>query len=212
MIRGEPRFAWLWPPEAWRERARALERSRQGDWQRAQRLVERAITKGARDRFLQAVTDRINDQLLPELATVLQTSLPEDTTERRILRAMARRDFFYTWLVSPNWRARLSYQQLVQSRTWATRIASGADLLAQPFGQQVCAVEAWLKAQATAAIAAQFNPALIDRIEDLTRELGRSEGRLPYGDRQALATYFLFERLRDTILETVVAHYDGLVR
>lgn len=208
MIRGALAFSWLWPTEPWRERARELRRSKQGAWQAAERLVERRITKKARDRFLRAVTDLVNDTLLPELAATLATSLPEDTTERRVLRAMARRDFFYAWLVSPTWRARCSYQQLCQSRTWVQRLVRGADPFAAPFAEHVCAVEEGIKARALRWIGERFNPALLDTIHTLAGELAG----VPRADAEALITAHVFERLRSTVLETVVHDYDQLVR
>lgn len=208
MIRGKPKFAWLWPTEQWVVRARALERGQRGLWEAAKRLVERRIDKASRDRFLAAVSGLVDDTIVPELATALQTSLPEDTTERRIIRAMVRRDYLYAWLISPYWRARLSYQQLIQSRTWVRRIARGADPLAQPFIVNVCKLETAIKEESLRYIGETFNPALVENIETLADELRGGSER----DRVDLVTYFVFERLRGTVLETAVDAYDEAVR
>ncbi|MDP3909420.1 MAG: hypothetical protein Q8Q14_03430 [Gemmatimonadales bacterium] len=211
MIRGAFRFAFLWPHEPWRARANALARSDKGLIEAATRLAERRIDKASRDRFLAAVTDLVNDQMLPALAADRATTLPEDTTERRILRALVRRDFLYTWLVSPAWRAQLSYQQLLQSRAWVPRIARGADPLAQPFVVDVCRLEVDVKRRALTAITDEFNPALERALARLVDELAVGRFGDSTEDRRAAATAAVIERLRDTILDTAIDAYDALV-
>lgn len=207
MIRGTFAFAWLWTPDWWATRTAELARSRKGLVETATRLVEARIDKASRDRFLLAVTELVNDTLVPTLATRAATTLPEDTTERRIIRAMVRRDFLYTWLLSPSWRAQLSYQQLVQSRLWVRRIARGADPLAQPLIADLCDLEGEIQRLADRHIEETFNPALLKHLNELTRQLreGSSE------DRAAVVTSAVFLKLRETVLEMAVDAYTELV-
>lgn len=207
MIRGEPRFDWLWPPNPFEVETGRIKRNRRGWYDAAERATEKVITAEWRKRFRQAVTEFVNETMIPKISTALETTLGEDTTERRIIRAMVQRDFLYTWLVSPNWRARLSYQQLMQARSWVPRILRGADPLARPFAEDVCGVEHVIKQLATKAIDDDFNPALSDNIErlaDMLRDGSRA-------DREDLATFFVIRSMRRTIVAPALEAYDQWV-
>jgi hypothetical protein len=207
MIRGEFKFRWLWPVEAWHERALKLKESRQGQYRAAERAVESVISAAARKRFRVAVSEVVNDTIVPAVANGLEVALTEDTTERRIVRVMAQRDFLYTWLLSPNWRAQLSYQQLQQSRSWTPKLLRGADPLARPFAENICEVERAIKQGSLTLIGKDFNPALIEHINNITDAL--REGS--FEDRQALTTFFVIAKLRHTVLVPALEAYDSQV-
>jgi hypothetical protein len=192
VIQGLPAFRFLWAPP---DRVALLKQVR-ADAPDVATKISRWLEKGfsgAHQKQIREAIDQTARAMLASTATAIGASVALTSDELNVLTAVARRDFGQRWL-QPDWRAQLSYRQLVQSRLWALRLRSAT---ARPYVANLCAVEAQFEAAADAAIAKEYGPWL----DTVVRELTKIAAPLrPRGRAHVVATAAAWDNLDELVL------------
>lgn len=163
--------------------------------------------KGGGYQKLQTSLQNTANAMLAFTASRLQASLAMDAGELNVLTVTALRDLGQR-ILAPDWRLKLSYRQLVQTRAWAARLTSAAG---RAFATNLCAVENMLTVSAQDAIDAKGGyQAWQDHIiQTLARE-GRS--LRPRGRDVVLARAAWMEKFTEVIESMTRQPYTAVVR
>ena len=149
-----PAFGFLWTD---RKDADAVRQHVRTEAPAALAAVERAAGLHLQSKaidLLRSTVDRTSQTMVAAAATRLKAELAAPAGELRLLMQVAARDLVWRWL-QRDWRARLSYRQLMQTRIWADGLRSDAT---RAFATHVCDVEQAFQAAADAEITRTLGP------------------------------------------------------
>lgn len=204
----EPAFVDVWNVPAFRGMAEWAYEQEADLYANSENAAAFVVRGAVALELIDGIKDQAAEQIAPSLAADLQVAMPpppgSPSSDQALIEIMIARDMARFWIQS-DWRAALSYRQLVQSRIWASAIA---EPLLRPFTQYLCAVEEAIKAEAIAYIGVSLDYWLTAQVKEIAGALRTSGSKLKKRFREAVAMDAVGRELTEEVLRPIEDRYN----